>query len=122
MKNLNDKCLTNNWLHNINTTEWTNSKNQEIIKVKIEQEEQINENEEPIIEEILLDDELEDEEEPPNEEEYEEQIKNKIFTIGSNISSFEVNEYADVRPVGYLTKRILYISGNGSLENPYVIK
>ena len=57
--------------------------------------------------------------EPVDENKY---VINYIYSIGQNISETDVNSTLDVRPVVFLKSRILFLDGNGSLENPYVVK
>lgn len=46
----------------------------------------------------------------------------KIYRIGKSASLTSANSSAYVRPVLYLAKDALYVSGNGSKENPYIVK
>ena len=49
-------------------------------------------------------------------------IEKSMYTIGHKITSNIVTEKLAVRPVVYLQERMLFYSGDGTLENPYVIK
>lgn len=49
-------------------------------------------------------------------------ITNKVYTIGNAIESKEVNTELNIRPVVYLKDRMLVIAGNGSFDNPYIIR
>ncbi len=49
-------------------------------------------------------------------------IEKKMYTIGNKITAEIVTSPKEVRPVVNLTERILYYGGNGTLENPYIIK
>ena len=63
--------------------------------------------------------------EPIKDPETEEIIpvnNNKVFTIGSSIEPTEVSNELNIRPVVYLKDRMLVTSGDGSFENPYIIR
>lgn len=88
-----ETCLNNNWLNkNNNLNEWTTS-------VKIE---------EPIINE-----ETGETITPQN---------NTLYTVGNNIQENIFTDELNVRPVVYLKSRIFLIDGEGTFENPYIIK
>ncbi len=58
------------------------------------------------------------------EEAPEETIKvnNTVYAVGKNYSELDVNEELKIRPVKYLGTRTFLISGDGTLNNPYVIR
>ena len=49
-------------------------------------------------------------------------INNKVFSVGNNIKEITVDNKLEIRPVVYLKPRILLVAGDGTIENPYVIK
>ena len=64
-------------------------------------------------------------EEPKENEESEETItpdNNKLYTVGSTINESVYDTELNVRPVIYLKSRVLIVSGNGTLDNPYIIR
>ena len=89
----NNECLKNNWLNNIEiSSSWT-------MTAKYE--------------------------EPTTDSETGENIpkdNNTIYTIGDNISDNIVSDKLNIRPVVYLNSRVFLIDGDGSLDNPYVIR
>ena len=88
-----ENCLNNNWLNkNGYISEWTMTKKQE---------------------------------EPYEDEETEELItpeNDKLYSVGSSILESKYDENLYVRPVIYLKSRVLITGGDGSLDNPYIIK
>lgn len=118
-------CLINNWL-NKNLTEWTQTKKidteEVIIKEETTEETEITtENEDTTENEETT----ENQETPENNEVTEPTvttIKNKVFSVSTKIDTTLVTEKLSVRPVAYLKSRILISSGDGSFENPYIIK
>lgn len=46
----------------------------------------------------------------------------KVYRIDGYASLTSANATGSVRPVFHLTKETLYVSGDGSIENPYIIK
>ena len=46
----------------------------------------------------------------------------KVFKIGSKVSSSDASSVAYLRPVLHLSGDAIYVSGDGSKENPYIIK
>lgn len=50
------------------------------------------------------------------------ELNDRIYSVGNNISEELVTNSNYVRPVVYLKNRVFYSSGNGSLDEPYVIK
>ena len=64
-------------------------------------------------------------EEPYNDSETEELItpeNNTIYTVGNEIKDETIDNEFNVRPVIYLKSRMLLVSGDGTLDNPYIIK
>lgn len=125
----NEICFINNWLNNIEIEkEWTNTAKEVIILEEIEIDTPL---EDDVIvpgeNEIVTEDESNNEDkndslestEPIEENKY---IINYVYTIGKNITENDVNDTLDVRPVVFLKERILLLDGNGSFENPYVVK
>ena len=93
MREYDDKCLKNNWLNlNSNISEWT-------MTTKYEEPYKDQETEEMIT--------------PDNDERY---------AVGSEITLVKYDEKLNVRPVVYLKPRTLVISGNGTFDNPYMIR
>lgn len=96
-----EECFKNNWLNNPEyPTSWT-----------IATKEIPEKNETP-----------EEENDTTNQTQEDNLIANFAYTIGKNITASDVNELHDVRPVVYLKPRTLLLQGNGSIDNPYVIK
>lgn len=91
----NEECLNNNWLNN-NEIYWT-------MTAKIEEPTTSDDNHE-----IDKDSEL--------------KKNNKIISVSSKIEALETTTKLEVKPVVYLKPRILVISGDGTINNPYVIK
>lgn len=93
IKNYNDECLKNNWLNKNNQiNEWTTS-----IKY-------IEPYKDKTTEEIIT---------PDN---------NTIYSVGNTIEDNAVSSKLNIRPVVYLKSRMFLTSGDGSFENPYVIR
>lgn len=46
----------------------------------------------------------------------------KVYTINKFVKNSEASNTAYIRPVLYLTSNTIYVSGNGSKDNPYIIK
>lgn len=120
-------CLTNNWLNNIEIeNEWTlTSKEVEVPVIEepeTNQEIEENPNLEPNLENNLQPEENQNPEENEIIEEEEKQIINYVYSVGKNIIEIDVNESSEVRPTFFLKSRMLLLDGDGSFENPYVIK
>ena len=47
---------------------------------------------------------------------------NIVYSIGNSIKESLITEKLNIRPVVYLKSRTLFTSGDGSLDNPYIIK
>ena len=59
------------------------------------------------------------------DEETNEEIisdNNMIYTVGNEILTSNISESHNVRPVVYLKSRALLISGDGTIDNPYIIR
>ena len=110
-----NECLTNNWLNNIEIeNEWTLT-SKEVIEIL---EEEMNDSQEE-----NLDVEVSEENEDISEEIPEtKEVINYVYSIGKNIKESNVVETLDVRPVVYLKSRMLLLDGNGSKEEPYIVK
>ena len=93
INNYKDECLKNNWLNRNNqVNEWTNS--------------------------IMY-------QEPYKDETTEEIItpnNNTIYSVGNTIEDNIISSKLNIRPVVYLKSRMFLTSGDGSFENPYVIR
>ena len=95
-KNITDydsTCLNNNWLNKNNTL------NEYTMTIKYEM--------------------------PTTDPETEEEItpdNNIVYSVGNNITETIITEKLSVRPVVYLKERALLISGDGTINNPYIIK
>lgn len=46
----------------------------------------------------------------------------ELYTVGNNITTTAYDSKANIRPVVYLTERLLLSSGDGSIGNPYEIR
>lgn len=116
-------CIKKSWLNDIEmSNSWTLTYTQETEIIE-EPETEVNEeenNEEPT-EEIPTEDteEITDE---TIEEEPKEKIVNYIYSVGENIEKSKITDEHEVRPALYLKSRILLVSGEGTFENPYIIK
>ena len=114
------KCFTNNWLNNIEIFhEWTLTTKVVEEPPKVNEENIVEESEETNTE----NEEIETEEniETP-EEEINNYVINYVYSIGKNITENDVNTSLDVRPVVFLKSRMLLIDGDGTLNNPYIVK
>lgn len=63
--------------------------------------------------------------EPKQDEATNEPItveNNQVYTVGSQIESTNVSTELFVRPTVYLKNRLLVVSGDGTFDNPYVIR
>ena len=110
-----NECITNNWLNNIEIEkEWT-------LTSKLVEE--IIEEEQNELTEESLDVEVSEENEEVSEEITEQkEVINYVYSIGKNIKESNVLETLDVRPVVFLKSRMLLLDGNGSKEEPYIVK
>lgn len=143
-------CLDNNWLNRANITqEWTltayeNLKLDESINESTTdtQTETVSETQENNSEEDLTNDSQQSSETTENQptdtettdttdnqnntdvitEPENEVIEKQMYTVGNQISSTIVTEKLAVRPVIYLQERMLFYSGNGTIESPYILK
>lgn len=101
INNYNEQCLKSNWLNNIELEKtWT---------ITFKETKEVNK--ETDDEDI----ETESNNELNNNTKY-------LYSHGNNINEVSANEYLEVRPVLFLKSRILLIDGDGTLENPYIIK
>lgn len=99
-----DECITNNWLNNIEIEkEWTLTSKENI---------EVTEDTEEILEEESTSDTIKETEE----------VINYVYSIGKNIEENNVGDSLDVRPVVFLKSRILLLDGNGTKEEPYIVK
>lgn len=122
-------CIKKSWLNDIEmSNSWTLTYTQEIEIIE-ETEPEINEEENPEIEEnnqeLPEELEIEDTEEITDEtveEEPQEIIVNYIYSVGENIEKNKITDKLEVRPALYLKSRILLVAGEGTFENPYIIK
>ncbi len=115
IKDYDDNCFKNNWLNNNDGLyEWTMSTKYVKVEPKVEAPVEEVKEEETSTEPL---------EETP-EEAPEETIKvnNTVYAVGKNYSELDVNEELKIRPVKYLGTRTFLISGDGTLNNPYVIR
>lgn len=110
-----EECLKNNWLNNIELNKtWTSTQKEIETIVEIPQLEQDIERETAENNEVI------DEEETLIEE--KKIIINHAYSIGNSILENSPNELLEVRPTIYLKSRMLIVAGDGTFENPYVIK
>lgn len=125
---LTKECIKKSWLNDIEmSNSWTLTYTQEIEIIE-EIEPEINE-ENPEIEgnnqELTEEIETEDTEEMTDEtveEEPQEKIVNYVYSVGENIEKSKITDELEVRPALYLKSRILLVAGEGTFENPYIIK
>ena len=47
---------------------------------------------------------------------------NIAYSVGSSLAETKITEKMYIRPVIYLKPRTIFISGNGTIDNPYIIK
>lgn len=87
------KCVSNNWLNNI----------------LVNQEYTLS---------VRYQDQIKDE----DDNEITPLINDIVYTVGSEIKEVNVNQEFNVRPVVYLSSRTFTVSGDGSLNNPYVLR
>lgn len=122
------ECFTNNWLNNIYIEkEWTMTSKEiiEIIQPETPPEEEQPETEETTeepennIDDTESDEVTVEENEESSEEDY---VINYVYSTGINIAENDVNESLEVRPVVFLKSRIILLEGNGSFEEPYIVK
>lgn len=62
---------------------------------------------------------------PYTDEETKEEIvpdNNMVYSVGNEITVHNINDKLSIRPVVYLKSRTLLINGDGTLDNPYVIR
>jgi hypothetical protein len=126
---LNKECIKKSWLNDIeigNTWTLTYTQEIEIIEepepeVSEEENLEVEENNQEIPEENPAEDneELNDE---VVEEEPKEIIVNYVYSVGNDIEKNKITDELEVRPVLYLKSRILLVAGEGTFNNPYIIK
>ena len=88
-----ESCLNNNWLNkNSALSEWT-------MTTKYEEEKIDEETEETII--------------PDND---------SLYSVGNNINLSKNNTELYIRPVVYLKSRTLLVAGDGSFDNPFIVR
>jgi len=122
-------CIKKSWLNDIEmSNSWTLTYTQETEIIE-ETELEINEEEKIEIEgnnqESTEEIETEDKEEITDEtvdEESQEIIVNYVYSVGENIEKSKITDEHEVRPALYLKSRILLVAGEGTFENPYIIK
>ena len=131
LKDLKQECINNNWLNDIELDQILTmtqlEKTEKIIeeipeKETVEEESTTHEKQDEIIETPVED--TTEQPNPPEEEIIPEKIvtNNYVYSIGKEILETNPNELLDVRPTIYLNSRMLLVSGDGSFENPYVMK
>ena len=91
-----ENCLKNNWLNNNDGTYWT-------MTAKVAESITNTDN-----------DNLETTQEPV--------INNQIYSVSDTINLSNTKDSLLMRPVAYLKSRMLLVGGDGSLDNPYIIK
>jgi len=109
-------CLTDNWLHRIKISkEWTLTSPEEITP---------DNNITPEPDSTVPSTSNDETQNLPEETipEIFQPIEKQMYTVGSTIGLTPVTTEAAVRPVVYLKERLLYYSGDGSFDNPYIIK
>ena len=121
-------CIKKSWLNDIEIgSTWTLTYTQEIEIIE-EPEEEVNEEENTELEESNQDltegNPTEDNEEIIEEEvpEPQEIIVNYVYSVGNDITKSKITDELEVRPALYLKSRILLVAGEGTFDNPYIIK
>lgn len=140
-------CLNNNWLNRATIShEWTLTAYQELILDNLVNDstpeslipDSTQENQ-PSEEDTSLETEPTEENSTTAEETTEENIeieetteqviesppqviKKQMYSVGNKITASIVTDKLAVRPVIYLQERILLYSGDGTIDNPYIIK
>lgn len=101
INNYNEQCLKSNWLNNIELEKtWT---------ISFKETKEVNK----------------DTDDENIETESNNELNNNmkyLYSLGDSINEVSINDYLEVRPVLFLKPRILLIDGDGTLENPYIIK
>jgi len=116
-----EKCLKNNWLNDIEIKEtWTTTQKEIETIIEIEQSEETPEDEKITNENNEEESIVETETQPVIEEEII--ISNYAYSIGNTILETKPNELLEVRPTIYLKSRMLLVGGEGTFDNPYIIK
>lgn len=124
---LTKECIKKSWLNDIEIdSTWTLTYTQEIEIIEepeeMTEEEniEVEENNQELTEEIPTED---------NEEKIEEDIEkpqeiivNYVYSVGDDIEKNKITDEHEVRPALYLKSRILLVAGEGTFDNPYVIK
>lgn len=107
IEKISSECINNNWL-NISSSigEWTQTANYEELPIAKDETEQTDENIELTQETEIIN----------------KLVNNKVFTINNNISTSDVTDTKIFRPVVFLKNRIITVSGDGTLDNPYIIR
>ena len=109
-----EDCFQNNWLNNIEIEKEWSMTSKENIEIILPEEE---------TEEIIEDTEQTTEEVEEQEEiEKNDYVIKYVYGIGENITENNVNDLLEVRPVTFLKSRIILLEGNGTIENPYIVK
>ena len=91
-----ENCLKNNWLNNNDGTYWT-------MTAKVAESITNTDN-----------DNLETTQEPV--------INKQVYSVSDTINLSNTKDSLLMRPVAYLKSRMLLVGGDGSLDNPYIIK
>ena len=87
------ECLTNNWLNNkLISSEYT-------LSIKYQKQ--------------VLDEE---------DNEITPLINDIVYAVGSEIRDANISNELDIRPVVYLSDRTLLVGGEGTFDNPYVLR
>ena len=116
-------CIKKSWLNNIEIgSAWTltSTKEIEIIELEIKDENITEENDQELTEEIISENQEEIVE--AEIEEQKEIITNYIYSVGDDIEKNKITDELEVRPALYLKSRILLVAGEGTFDNPYIIK
>lgn len=116
-------CIKKSWLNNIEIgSAWTltSTKEIEIIELEIKDENITEENDQELTEEIISENQEEIVE--AEIEEPKEIITNYIYSVGNDIEKNKITDELEVRPALYLKSRILLVAGEGTFDNPYIIK
>jgi len=89
-------------------------------EVSEEENTELEENNQELNEEVPTEDteEITEEEVP----EPQEIIVNYVYSVGNEIGKNKITDELEVRPTLYLKSRILLVAGEGTFDNPYIIK
>jgi len=115
-------CIQKSWLNDIEIgNTWTLTYTQEVEIIE-EPEPEVSEEENQELTEEIPSEDTEEITDETVEEEPQEKIVNYVYSVGENIEKSKITDELEVRPALYLKSRILLVAGEGTFENPYIIK